>query len=130
MAWELSNTLEGSFWVSALEQSLMVGKPEVFNTDQGSQFTSDAFTKVLLGNQIPISMDGRGRALDNVSTGRLWWTVKYEEVYPKDYADGKALHHGLERYFEYYNHERNHSALDKKTPAEVFFEQAAREREC
>ena len=125
LAWELSNTLESSFCVSALEQSLMVGKPEVFNTDQGSQFTSDAFTKVLLGNQISISMDGRGRALDNVFTERLWWTVKYEEVYPKDYADGQALHHGLERYFEYYNHERSHSALDKKTPAEVFFEQAA-----
>ena len=125
LAWELSNTLEGSFCVSALEQSLMVGKPEVFNTDQGSQFTSDAFTKVLLGNQISISMDGRGRALDNVFTERLWWTVKYEEVYPKDYADGQALHYGLERYFEYYNHERSHSALDKKTPAEVFFEQAA-----
>ena len=125
LAWELSNTLEGSFCVSALEQSLMVGKPEVFNTDQGSQFTSDAFTKVLLGKQISISMDGRGRALDNVFTERLWWTVKYEEVYPKDYADGQALHYGLERYFEYYNHERSHSALDKKTPAEVFFEQAA-----
>ena len=125
LAWELSNTLEGSFCVSALEQSLMVGKPEVFNTDQGSQFTSDAFTKVLQGKQISISMDGRGRALDNVFTERLWWTVKYEEVYPKDYADGQALHYGLERYFEYYNHERSHSALDKKTPAEVFFEQAA-----
>jgi len=125
LAWELSNTLDSTFCVSALEQSLGFGKPEVFNTDQGSQFTSEAFTKVLLGNQISISMDGRGRALDNVFTERLWWTVKYEEVYPKDYADGQSLHHGLERYFEYYNHERNHSALDKKTPAEVFFKQAA-----
>jgi len=124
LSWELSNTLDSAFCVSALEQALMIGKPEVFNTDQGSQFTSEAFTGVLLDNQIAISMDGRGRALDNVFTERLWWTVKYEEVYPKDYADGHSLHHGLERYFEYYNHERNHSALDKKVPAEVYFNQS------
>ena len=125
LAWELSNTLDSTFCISALEQALGFGKPEVFNTDQGSQFTSEAFTKVLLDNEISISMDGRGRALDNVFTERLWWTVKYEEVYPNDYANGQALYSGLERYFEYYNHERNHSALDKKTPAEVFCNRAA-----
>lgn len=92
----------------------------MFNTDQGSQFTSKAFTGVLLGNQIAISMDGRGRALDNVFIERLWWTVKYEDVYPKVYADGHSLYRGMARYFEYYNNERKHSALDKKTPAEVF----------
>jgi len=106
--------------VTALERALVRGTPEVFNTDQGSQFTSEAFTGILLGNQIAISMDGRGRALDNVFIERLWWTVKYEDVYPKAYADGHSLYRGLARYFEYYNNERKHSALDKKTPAEVF----------
>lgn len=120
LAWELSNSLESLFCVTALERALARGKPEVFNTDQGAQFTSEAFTGVLLGHQIAISMDGRGRALDNVFIERLWWTVKYEDVYPKVYADGHALYHGLVRYFAYYNNERKHSALDKQTPAEVF----------
>lgn len=126
LAWELSNTLESYFCVSVLEQALNLGVPEVFNSDQGSQFTSDAFTGVLLGKEIAISMDGRGRALDNVFIERLWWTVKYEEIYPKDYACGQTLYEGLASYFEYYNHERKHSALDKKTPAEVFQNQAGR----
>ncbi len=120
LSWELSNSLESLFCVSALERALAHGTPEVFNTDQGAQFTSEAFTGVLKGKQIAISMDGRGRALDNVFIERLWWTVKYEEVYPKAYGDGHALHRGLGSYFEYYNNERKHSALDKKTPAEVF----------
>ncbi len=124
LAWELSNSLESFFCVAALEQALARGTPEVFNTDQGSQFTSAAFTRVLLKRNIAISMDGRGRALDNVFIERLWWTVKYEEVYPKDYADGRALNTGLGNYFDYYNDERKHSALDKKTPAEVFSEGA------
>lgn len=124
LAWELSNTLENFFCIAALERALERGAPEVFNTDQGSQFTSEAFTNVLLNNNIAISMDGRGRALDNVFIERLWWTVKYEEVYPKDYADGLALHEGLGDYFVYYNDERKHSALDKRTPAEVFFQGA------
>ena len=96
----------------------------MLNTDQGSQFTSEAFTKVLPDKKISISMDGRGRALGNVFIERLWWTVKYEEVYPKDYADGWALHEGLGNYFEYYNGERKHSALDKSTPARVCIEGA------
>lgn len=127
LAWELSNTLDSLFCVAALERALSQGmQPEIFNTDQGSQFTSEAFTSVLLDQQIAISMDGRGRALDNVFIERFWWTLKYEEVYPKDYVDGRSLHHGLGRYFDYYNHERKHSALDKRTPAEVFMKGAVR----
>ena len=98
----------------------MRGTPEVFNTDQGSQFTSNEFVSVLLDKEISISMDGRGRALDNVFIERLWWTVKYEDVYPRVYASGDYLERGLARYFKYYNEERKHSALDSKTPAEVF----------
>ena len=120
LSWELSNTMESLFCVEALERALEWGEPEVFNTDQGAQFTSEAFTKVLLDKRIAISMDGRGRALDNVLIERLWWTLKYEEIYPKAYADGLALHQGLGDYFAYYNGERRHWALDKKTPAEVF----------
>jgi putative transposase len=126
LAWELSNTLESHFCVAALEHALTQGAPEIFNTDQGSQFTSKEFTDVLLEQEIAISMDGRGRALDNVFIERLWWTVKYEEVYPKDYSDGHTLYSGLDVYFDYYNNERKHSALDKRTPAEVFMEGGAR----
>lgn len=124
LSWELSNTLEGVFCVDALEQALRWGTPEIFNTDQGAQFTSNAFTRVLLDKEIAISMDGRGRALDNAFIERLWWSVKYEEVYPKAYADGHALYRGLGAYFHYYNNERRHTALDKRTPAEVFLEEA------
>jgi len=120
LAWELSNSLESCFCISALKRALAHGTPEIFNTDQGAQFTSRDFTQVLLDRDIAISMDGRGRALDNVFIERLWWTVKYEEIYPKDYADGWALYDGLSRYFPYYNEERKHSALDKRTPAEIF----------
>ena len=124
LAWELSNTLEGLFCVVALERALSRGTPEIFNTDQGSQFTSEAFTGVLLDKKIAISMDGRGRALDNAFIERLWWSVKYEDVYPKSYDDGHDLHRGLAAYFDYYNHERRHTALDKRTPVEVFNEGA------
>ena len=120
LAWELSNTMESLFCVDALKHALTKGTPEIFNTDQGAQFTSEAFTEVLLDKNIAISMDGRGRALDNVFIERLWWTVKYEDIYPKSYSDGHVLHHGLSRYFDYYNTERKHSALDKQTPFEVF----------
>jgi putative transposase len=120
LSWELSNSLESLFCIAALERALEQGTPEIFNTDQGSQFTSKAFTDVLLDKQIALSMDGRGRALDNVFIERLWWTLKYEDVYPKDYSDGHALYRGLDAYFKYYNCERKHSALDKQTPAEVF----------
>jgi putative transposase len=127
LAWELSNTLDSDFCVLALERALKKhGEPEIFNTDQGSQFTSEAFTSVLLDKQISISMDGRGRALDNVFIERLWWTVTYEDIYPKAYAQGKELYKGLSDYFPYYNDERKHSALDKQTPSKVFFETYAR----
>lgn len=120
ISWELSNSMDSHFCVLALERALEHGTPEIFNTDQGSQFTSEDFTSVLTGKEISISMDGRGRALDNVRCERLWWTVKYEEVYPKCYADGRELYKGLSRYFNYYNEERKHSALDKKVPAAIF----------
>lgn len=120
LSWEISNTLESTFCVSALEKALLKGTPEIFNTDQGAQFTSEAFTSVLLKNEIKISMDGRGRALDNVFVERLWWSVKYENVYPHCYSDGFALHQGLSEYFNHYNHCRRHSALDKKRPWEVY----------
>lgn len=120
LAWALSNTMESVFCVDALKIAMTKGTPEIFNTDQGSQFTSEAFVGVLLDKEIAISMDGRGRALDNVFIERLWWTVKYEEVYPKAYNDGHALYHGLATYFDYYNNERKHSALDKHTPCDVF----------
>ena len=121
LSWTLSNSMESSFCISALQDALdFYGKPEIFNTDQGSQYTSEDFTSILLDKQITISMDGRGRALDNVFIERLWWSVKYEDVYPKNYADGHALYAGLDQYFQYYNNERQHSSLDKRTPVAVF----------
>jgi putative transposase len=120
LSWELSNSLDSLFCIAALERALEQGTPEIFNTDQGSQFTSEAFTGVLLDKQVSVSMDGRGRAIDNVFIERLWWTLKYEDVYPKAYSDGHSLYRGLDAYFRYYNCERKHSALDKQTPAEVF----------
>lgn len=120
LSWRLSNTLEAEFCVSALEEALRRGKPEIFNTDQGSQFTSREFTGVLQENQIAISMDGRGRALDNVFIERLWWSVKYEEIYLKAYGTVADLNEGLERYFEFYDHRRKHQALANRTPYEVF----------
>jgi putative transposase len=116
-AWELSNTLEGVFCVEALR----MGQPEIFNTDQGAQFTSEEFTGKLQGAGIRISMDGRGRALDNVMVERLWRSVKYEEVYLSDYTDGREAWRELSRYFRFYNTERRHQALDRRTPAEVHF---------
>lgn len=121
LSWELSNSLESGFCVSAVEEALERGSPGIFNTDQGAQFTSEAFTGRLLSAGIRISMDGKGRALDNVFVERLWRTVKYEEVYPRDYADGRAARSGLDRYFPFYNLERRHQALGRRTPAEVYF---------
>jgi len=129
LSWELSNSLENLFCIAALERALEQGTPEIFNTDQGSQFTSEAFTGVLLDKQVALSMDGRGRALDNVFIERLWWTLKYEDVYPKAYSDGHALYRGLDAYFRYYNCERKHSALDKQTPAEVFMKGSVKQED-
>ena len=120
LSWRLSNTLEGSFCVEALEAALTGGRPEIFNSDQGSQFTARAFTSRLEACGVAISMDGRGRALDNVFIERLWRTVKYEEVYVKDYADGWDAERQLGRYFEFYCEERVHQSLGYRTPASVY----------
>ena len=121
IAWRLSNTLEGSFCLEALDEALATGRPEIFNSDQGSQFTSAAFTGRLEDSGVRISMDGRGRAMDNVFVERLWRTVKYEEVYLKDYASPWAAEGQLTAYWEFYNWQRCHSSLDNRTPAEVYF---------
>lgn len=122
LSWRLSNTLEGHFCIEALEASLAMGTPEIFNTDQGSQFTSEGFTSILLTHAIAISMDGRGRALDNVFVERLWRTVKYEDIYLNAYESVSALTHGLRRYFHFYCHERPHSSLGYRTPAEMYLQ--------
>lgn len=121
LAWRLSNTLDSGFCVDCLEQSLRIyGTPEIFNTDQGCQFTSDAFTGVLNLHSISISMDGRGRALDNIFVERLWRSVKYEDVYLKEYVGMHELQSGLTEYFKFYNSERPHQSLDNKTPSHVY----------
>lgn len=117
IAWDVSNSMESGFCVDVLKRALKKGTPDIFNTDQGSQFTSDEFTGTLTQAGVRISMDGRGRALDNVFIERLWRSVKYEDIYLHDYADGHELHAGLTRYFRFYNHERPHSALEDQTPA-------------
>lgn len=120
LSWQLSNTLETAFCVQALEVALQQGQPEVFNTDQGVQFTSRTFTRPLTERGIAISMDGRGRALDNVFVERLWRSVKYEEVYLKEYQDGWEAEAGLGSYFQFYNHDRLHQALGYRTPASIY----------
>jgi putative transposase len=122
LAWELSTTLDAGFCLSALDWALASGRrPEIFNTDQGAQFTSDEFTGRLIDNSILISMDGRGRALDNIFVERLWRSVKYEEIYLNDYSSVDIAISRLGSYFEFYNHERPHQALDYKTPAAVYW---------
>jgi len=121
LAWELSNTLDATFCVSALAAALALGRqPGIFNTDQGSQFTSEAFTVVLTKAGIAISMDGVGRAFDNIMVERLWRTVKYEDVYLRDYETPAEARLGLGRYFAYYNHLRRHRSLGRRTPAAVY----------
>ena len=121
LAWRISNSMDASFCVDCLEEALIDhGKPEIFNTDQGSQFTSDAFTGVLKRAGVGISMDGRGRALDNIFVERLWRNVKYEDVYLNGYATMGDLHAGMTRYFAFYNGERPHQALNYQTPDEVY----------
>ena len=121
LSWRLSNTLDSGFCVEALDDALRESTPTIFNTDQGVQFTSIAFTQVLKDKAIQISMDGKGRALDNVFVERLWRTVKYEEVYLKEYESVSELEDGLEAYFNFYNNERLHQSLDYQTPKEVYF---------
>ena len=121
IAWQLSNTLDGSFCLDTLQIALQQGKPEIFNTDQGSQFTANAYVSELEAAGIQVSMDGRGRAFDNIFVERLWRTVKYEDIYIKDYATVPDLFNGLRAYFQLYNYERPHQSLDYQTPAEVHF---------
>lgn len=125
IAWELSNTLDVHFCLEALDQALRIAKPGIFNNDQGSQFTSSAFTGLLEQNNIRISMDGRGRVFDNIFIERLWRTVKYEEVYLHDYQDGMEAYIALDKYFRFYNKERFHSSLDYQTPGEVYYAQGS-----
>jgi putative transposase len=121
LSWRVSNTLDTTFCLEALDEALSRWtRPEVFNTDQGSQFSSERFTGRLEASGIAISMDGRGRALDNVFVERLWRTVKYEDIYLKDYATAAELIQGLTRYFKFYDEERTHQALDYRTPWEVY----------
>jgi len=120
LSWRLSNTLDAGFCVEALEEALRKGRPDIFNTDQGAQFTSEAFTGLLESHGVKISMDGKGSYNDNLFIERLWRTVKYEEVYLKAYQDGKEARHSLGNYFLFYNSERPHQALRYRTPAEVF----------
>ena len=120
LSWRLSNTLDAGFCVDALDEALSKGCPEVFNTDQGAQFTSEAFTGILEQHGVRISMDGKERYGDNLFIERLWWTMKYEEVYLKAYQDGRDARVGLSTYFRFYNNERLHQTLGYLTPAEVF----------
>jgi putative transposase len=122
LAWRLSNTLDGSFCLDMLGEALSRGRPEVFNTDQGVQFTARAWTGELEAAGVAVSMDGRGRCLDNVFVERLWRSVKYEDVYLQGYEAVPDLERGLRRYFGYYNHGRFHQALGYRTPAEVYGE--------
>jgi putative transposase len=120
ISWRLSNTLDADFCVAALEEALGKGTPEIFNTDQGSQFTGEAFTGLLKDHGVRISMDGKGSYNDNLFIERLWRTVKYEEVYLKAYEDGREARISLGEYFRFYNTERSHQSLGYRTPAEVY----------
>ena len=122
LSWRLSTTLDAGFCIDALKEAISVyGTPEIFNTDQGSQFTSDDFIAILKNNKIKISMDGKGRALDNVFVERLWRTVKYEDVYLNEYRSVKECKQGLSRFFDRYNNRREHSSLDYFCPGQIYF---------
>jgi putative transposase len=121
VAWQLSNTLDGAFCLAALRLALQHGQPEILNTDQGVQFTAHAFTDEVEAAGIRISMDGRGRVFDNIFVERLWRTVKYEDIYIKEYTSVPALATGLGDYFQLYNYERPHQSLGYRVPADVHF---------
>jgi len=123
LSWRLSNTLDTDFCVEALEEAInQFGAPEIFNTDQGAQFTSSAFTNVLKRHNIKISMDGRGRVQDNIFIERLWWTLKYHYLYLYTFDNGRQLRDGLNEWFRFYNQKRSHQALDNLTPDEVYYD--------
>ena len=123
LSWRLSNTLDTDFCAEALEEAISrFGAPEIFNTDQGTQFTSSAFTDVLKHHNIKISMDGRGRVQDNIFIERLWWTLKYHYIYLHAFDDGTQLRNGLTEWFRFYNQDRSHQALDNLTPDEVYYD--------
>lgn len=122
LAWELDQTLELPFVLLAVERAMTIGRPEIWNSDQGSHFTSPQYTQKLLAAQIQISMDGRGRAMDNIFTERLWRSLKYEEVYLHDYDSPREARQAIECYLNFYNYERPHQSLDYSTPAEVHFQ--------
>ncbi len=126
VSWELDQTLELPFVLKAVDQALVQAQPTIWNSDQGSQFTSPQYINRLSQAHVQISMDSRGRALDNIFTERLWRTVKYEEVYLHDYANPKEARHHLTQYFDFYNHRRIHQALSYLTPAQVYFGKEAR----
>jgi putative transposase len=122
LSWRVSNTLESEFCIEALEQALRrYGKPEIFNTDQGAQFTSRGFVGLLESHGIQVSMDGRGRAQDNIFIERLWWTLKYHYIYLHAFDTGSELRQGLQQWVDFYNHERSHQSLDNLTPDEVYY---------
>ncbi len=118
--WRISTTLEADFCIETLEEALATGECEIFNTDQGSQFTTNRFTAPLIARGIQVSMDGKGRALDNIFVERLWRSVKYENIYLREYPDVQSVKKGLDEYFEFYNHQRYHESLGYKRPAEVY----------
>lgn len=120
LSWDLSITLDAEFCVAALDRALWAAQPEIFNTDQGSQYTSDSFTSRLKEASVRISMDGKGRAFDNIMIERLWRSVKYEEVYLKDYVSVQDCRRSLAAYFQFYNHERRHQGLACRTPWDVY----------
>jgi putative transposase len=120
ISWELDHTLEMPFVISAVQRALSIARPMIWNSDQGSHFTSPQYLQLLQQAQVKISMDSKGRALDNIFTERLWRTVKYEEVYLHDYTSPREAHHHLNNYFEFYNQKRLHQSLEYRTPAEVY----------
>ena len=122
LAWELDQTLEMPFVLSAIDRALLQAVPSICNSDQGSHFTSPQYLERLRAKEVQISMDGKGRALDNIFTERLWRTVKYEEVYLHEYDSPRAARKGLAGYFDFYNQARLHQSLDYRTPAEVYFD--------
>lgn len=131
LSWEVSTSMDESFCVSALERALrLYSAPEIFNTDQGSQFTSKAFTQVLKDQGIKISMDGKGRAMDNIMVERLWRSVKYEEIYLKEYSNINELKKSLKAYFHFYNHERPHQTFNGATPVEIYNKDSRAVKAC